>query len=99
MARALTFFTAGLVCRSARSRDARAVANPQGDAAMKKPPSWMLMLACCVVASTAAADDPPHSDRAAVLAVIGDTPYDAEQQADFPSLIAAINDEPDVRRV
>ena len=42
---------------------------------------------------------PDRVPRTATLAIIGDTPYGAEDEADFPGLVETINDDPDVSAV
>jgi hypothetical protein len=56
------------------------------------------LLAAHVTAAPAAPPE-PNSPRPTTLAIIGDTPYDDEQIAQFPADIAEINADPDVRRV
>src|SRR4051794_34583221 len=54
-------------------------------------------LVCAAPATAAAAKKPPRPT--ATYSIIGDTPYGAEQIANFPSDVAAINADPDVRLV
>jgi hypothetical protein len=69
---------------------------------MRRPTLAAALAAALLAASatTAAAAPPePTSPKPATLAIIGDTPYGAEQVVAFPGDVAEINADPDVRRV
>jgi hypothetical protein len=55
------------------------------------------LLALDAAAQSGATDD--ESDAHFTLAVIGDTPYGPQKRAEFPSLVAQINADPDVQLV
>jgi hypothetical protein len=64
---------------------------------MTKTLTLLAALAALAVPASAAAKQPTPAP--ATLAIIGDTPYGAEQIANFPNDIQAINDDPVVSRV
>jgi hypothetical protein len=62
--------------------------------------SWLAFAWSVALPANAASPSPvDHSIHPVTLAVIGDSPYGAAQLADFPNLVASINQDPDVSRV
>ena len=69
---------------------------------MRRSTMLMVVLALTLAPGSASAATSalgPSPSRSTTLAVIGDTPYDDAQLADFPGLVAPINADRDVRAV
>jgi hypothetical protein len=66
---------------------------------MRRPTILVMVLALSMPPATAAAASGGGSAKPTTVAVIGDTPYDDAQLADFPKLVDAINADRAVRTV